>query len=82
MVVERRRPPGETEHQQFYCERCGELVYDKEFDCADIVEHFAQAMEDFWADPQLSTCRCGHRIQKPTPIKRITFEPDVVIERE
>lgn len=83
LVVELRRPPGETEHQQFYCENCNELVYDKEFDCADIVEHFSQAMEEFWADADLSTCKsCGTRAAKPTPIKRIIFEPEVVIERE
>jgi len=83
VVVERRRPPGETEHQQFYCDNCGRLVYDKEFDCKDIVEHFAQSMEEFWADPELSTCKnCGERVPKPTPVKRIIFEPEVVIERE
>jgi 3-hydroxyanthranilate 3,4-dioxygenase len=81
-VVELRRPPGETEHLQFYCESCHQLVYDKEFDCKDIVEHFKHAMEEFWADPELSTCSCGVRVTKPTPIKRITFEPEVVIERE
>ncbi|MHC5002770.1 MAG: 3-hydroxyanthranilate 3,4-dioxygenase [Planctomycetota bacterium] len=83
VVVELRRPAGETEHLQFYCEKCHDLVYDKEFDCRDIVEHFAEAMEAFWADPELSTCRgCGTRVTKPTPIKRIVFEPEVVIERE
>ena len=83
VVVERRRPPGETEHQQFYCEECGELVYDQEFDCKDIVEHFAQAMEAFWNDTEQSTCaNCGTRHTRPTPIRKITFEPTVVIERE
>ncbi|MHC4948565.1 MAG: 3-hydroxyanthranilate 3,4-dioxygenase [Planctomycetota bacterium] len=83
VVVELRRPPGETEHQQFYCEKCNSLVHDQVFDCADIVEHFAQAMDDFWADPELSTCgSCGHRVTKPTPVKRIVFEPEIVIERE
>lgn len=66
LVVERRRPEGETEHLMFFCEKCHGLVYDKEFDCKDIVEHFAQAMEDFWADPKLSTCKaCGTRVTKP-----------------
>ncbi len=70
VVVERRRPPGETEHLIFYCPKCSALVYDKEFDCKDIVEHFSQAMEDFWADPDLSTCReCGTRITKPGPFR-------------
>lgn len=83
MVIEMRRPPGELEHLQFYCEKCHALVYDKCFDCADIVEHFRQAMEDFWADPQLSTCRqCGTRVMKAKPIKRIVFEPEIRIERE
>ncbi len=27
IVVERRRPPGETEHHLFYCYNCGELVH-------------------------------------------------------
>ncbi len=83
VVVERRRPPGEIEHLQFYCENCGELVYDKEFDCKDIVQHFSQAMEEFWADETLSICKgCGTRVAKPTPVKRIVFEPQVKIERE
>ncbi|MCI0362431.1 MAG: 3-hydroxyanthranilate 3,4-dioxygenase [Phycisphaerales bacterium] len=83
MVVERRRPAGETEHLQFYCEKCGSLVEDLEFDCKDIVDHFKQAMEDFWADTRRNTCKkCGTRAGKPKPIKKITFEPKVVIERE
>ena len=83
LVVERRRPPGETEHLQFYCDNCHALVEDIEFDCKDIVVHFRQAMEDFWADPKRSTCKnCGTRVTKPKPIKRITFEPAVKIERE
>jgi 3-hydroxyanthranilate 3,4-dioxygenase len=69
LVVERRRPAGETEHLMFFCEKCEELVYDKEFDCKDIVEHFSRAMEEFWADPKLSTCKtCGTRVMKP-PMK-------------
>ncbi|WP_407116692.1 3-hydroxyanthranilate 3,4-dioxygenase [Bradyrhizobium sp. LMG 9283] len=83
LVVERRRPPGETEHLQFYCDSCHALVEDIEFDCKDIVVHFRRAMEDFWANPDRSTCKsCGTRVTKPKPIKRITFEPAVKIERE
>ena len=67
MVVERNRPVGETEHLIFYCDNCHALVYDKEFDCEDIVQHFSRAMKDFWADPELSTCKaCGTRVPDPT----------------
>jgi len=85
LVVERRRPAGETEHLQWYCEKCHALVEDIEFDCKDIVEHFKQAMADFWADAERCTCKkCGTRVMKAKPIKEITFEPTggVVIERE
>jgi len=66
LVVERRRPQGEPEHLIFFCEKCGSLVYDKVFCCADIVQHFARAMEEFWADPALCTCRtCGTQVKRP-----------------
>lgn len=72
VVVERTRPPGETEHLVFYCEGCGELVEDIEFDCRDIVEHFRDTMEAFWADDARRTCRnCGKRIERPGPCQGI-----------
>ncbi|MCA9286909.1 MAG: 3-hydroxyanthranilate 3,4-dioxygenase [Phycisphaerales bacterium] len=68
VVVERVRPAGELEHVIFYCPKCGELVEDIEFDCKDIVEHFSQAMKDFWADPQRCTCKaCGTKVEAPGP---------------
>ena len=70
VVVERRRPAGEREHVIFYCHNCEALVEDIDFDCADIVNHFSQAMLDFWADDARRTCkRCGHKVQKPEPVK-------------
>ncbi len=70
IVVERRRPPGETEHVIFYCENCEALVEDIHFDCADIVQAFSQAMLDFWNDDARRTCKnCGHKIPKPEPVK-------------
>ena len=83
IVVERNRPEGETEHQQFYCPNCHALAWDEEFDCKDIVEHFSQSMEAFWADPERSTCtHCNTRIDKPAPVARIQTEPEVRIIRE
>jgi len=83
MVIERRRPPGEMEHLQFYCDNCDALVHDLEFDCEDIVEHFSQAMKDFWADEKRSTCgSCGTRVPEGKPVRAITFGEKVVIERE
>ena len=68
LVVERRRPAGEIEHQIFYCESCGTLVHDQAFDCKDIVKHFRDAMEAFWADDTRNACpSCGERVTKPGP---------------
>ena len=70
LVVEKRRPKGETEHVIFYCDRCEALVEDIHFDCADIVEHFSRAMLDFWNDDTRRTCqKCGHKVEKPEPVK-------------
>ncbi|MBA3272514.1 MAG: 3-hydroxyanthranilate 3,4-dioxygenase [Chthoniobacterales bacterium] len=70
VVVERRRPAGETEHVIFYCDKCEALVEDIHFDCADIVQHFSQAMLDFWSDDARRTCpKCGHKVQKAEPVK-------------
>jgi len=70
VVVERVRPAGEMEHLVFYCEKCGELVHDLEFDCKDIVEHFRDTMEAFWKDDRRRTCKkCGTKIEKPGPFE-------------
>src|SRR5216683_937685 len=70
VVVERRRPPGEHEHVIFYCDNCGALVEDIDFDCGDIVEHFSQAMLDFWNDDARRTCKkCGMKVPQPEPVK-------------
>ena len=71
VVVERVRPPGETEHQVFYCEGCGELVHDMEFDCKDIVDHFRQAMEEQGAQPE----------REPEPPVRRGLQPKPPIGR-
>lgn len=70
LVVERRRPAGETEHVIFYCENCAALVEDIHFDCGDIVQHFSQAMLDFWKDDLRRTCKsCGKKVEQPGPTK-------------
>ncbi len=70
MVIKRRRPPGEHEHVIFYCEKCGALVEDIDFDCADIVEHFSKAMLDFWNDDARRTCKkCGTKVPQPQPVR-------------
>lgn len=69
LVIEAQRPPGDLDHQVFYCEKCGELVHDAAFHMNDIVVHFARIMEEFWNRPVADrTCRkCGTVVEKAGP---------------
>jgi len=72
VVVERVRPVGEMEHLVFYCEKCGALVEDIEFDCKDIVVHFRDTMEAFWQDDARRTCKkCATKVERPGPVEAL-----------
>jgi len=66
MVVERKRREDEQDVFVWYCDECGDRVY-------EAVQHFnapgeaiARAYEELKADEQLRTCkRCGTRIPAP-----------------
>ena len=46
------------------------IVEDIHFDCGDIVQHFSQAMKDFWADDARRTCKkCGTKVPEPDSVK-------------
>jgi 3-hydroxyanthranilate 3,4-dioxygenase len=67
VVVERRRPRGEDDHIRFYCDKCGEIVHDEQFELADIHHQLKRLMEDFWSDATMRTCmQCGGVLQPPT----------------
>jgi 3-hydroxyanthranilate 3,4-dioxygenase len=68
MVVERKRPEGQNDHLRYYCEKCGEILYDPEFYLTDIVKQLKPLMDSFWGDESLRTCKkCGTVMQPPVP---------------
>ncbi|MCK6456318.1 MAG: 3-hydroxyanthranilate 3,4-dioxygenase [Phycisphaerae bacterium] len=70
MVVERQRPAGMKDHLRFYCDSCGAVVHEPEFDLKDIVNQLKKIMEEFWAagNESLRTCKkCGAVLKPPTP---------------
>lgn len=72
MVVERQRPEGMRDHLRFYCDKCGAVVYEPEFDLKDIVNQLKTIMEAFWSDASkaLRTCKkCGTEMSKPAPAR-------------
>lgn len=83
LVVERRRPQGEDDGLRFYCDRCGAVVYEEQFELKDIAAQLRQLMDNFWSDATLRTCvQCGQVVQPPSgaasaPPKELAFPRDL-----
>ena len=60
LVIERVRRAGELDGFQWYCERCGQLLYEELFELTDIEKQFPPVFERFFASAARRTCaRCG-----------------------
>jgi 3-hydroxyanthranilate 3,4-dioxygenase len=59
LVIERARRADELDGFQWYCERCGRLLYEEFFELTDIEKQFPPVFERFFADRAKRTCaRC------------------------
>lgn len=69
MVVERQRPAGMKDHLRFYCERCGAIVHEPEFDMKDIVNQLKTIMEAYWSPGNTAqrTCKKCGTVMEPPP---------------
>ncbi|MBS0578460.1 MAG: 3-hydroxyanthranilate 3,4-dioxygenase [Proteobacteria bacterium] len=60
LVIERARRAGERDGFQWYCERCGQRLYEEFFELTDIEKQFPPVFERFFASEDRRTCRhCG-----------------------
>lgn len=60
LVVERRRRAGELDGFQWYCERCGNRLYEEFFELTDIEKQFPALFERFYGNLERRTCaQCG-----------------------
>ena len=60
LVIERARRAGELDGFQWYCERCGHLLYEEYFELTDIEKQFPPVFERFFSSAARRTCaRCG-----------------------
>jgi len=65
LVIERARRPGELDGFQWYCERCGQLLYQEYFELTDIEKQFPPVFERFFASRDKRTCtRCGAVLER------------------
>jgi 3-hydroxyanthranilate 3,4-dioxygenase len=60
LVVEQPRAFTETHHLRWYCRGCGAIVYDAEFQPADIGKQIKAIIETFKGSTEKRTCKgCG-----------------------
>ncbi|MFI4913972.1 MAG: 3-hydroxyanthranilate 3,4-dioxygenase [Steroidobacterales bacterium] len=69
LVVERRRRPGELDGLQWYCERCGNRLYEEFFALTNIETQLQPVFNRFFGSLSLRTCkRCGAVMDPPAAV--------------
>ena len=64
LVIERARRTGELDGFQWYCERCGHLLYEEFFELTDIEKQFPPVFERFFASAARRTCSRCHTVME------------------
>jgi 3-hydroxyanthranilate 3,4-dioxygenase len=66
LVIERKRREGEKDGLMWFCEKCGNKLYDEYFKLENIVSQLPPIMEHFYQSEVLRTCKkCGTVMQPP-----------------
>ena len=69
LVVEKKRKGEELDGFQWYCENCGNKLYEEYFHLKDIVSQLPPIMEKFYSSVELRTCKeCGAVMEPPQKI--------------
>ncbi len=64
LVIEHKRPVTDFDSLRWYCEGCGEPLHEASFHLTDIVGQLREAIQAFWADDTLRTCKkCDHYLE-------------------
>ncbi|MCS7084622.1 MAG: 3-hydroxyanthranilate 3,4-dioxygenase [Bacteroidia bacterium] len=65
LVVEQLRPTGMLDGLAWYCEKCGEKLYEEYFVLKSVEKDFPPVFERFFSDLSKRTCRaCGSVMEK------------------
>lgn len=60
IVLEQPRPAESQDRLRWYCQKCGEVVYEASFHCTDLGTQIKEAVNDFKADDGKRKCKyCG-----------------------
>lgn len=66
LVLERYRREGEQDGFLWFCENCGNKLYEEYVELTDIVQQLPVIMNNFWENEERRTCdNCGEVLQPP-----------------
>ncbi len=66
LVIERKRETKELDGFQWYCENCGEKLYEEFEYVTDIVKQLPPIFERFYDNAEHCTCKkCGTKMERP-----------------
>jgi 3-hydroxyanthranilate 3,4-dioxygenase len=66
LVIEKQRAETELDGFVWFCEDCGEKLYEEYFHLTNIVTQLPPVFERFYENQEHSTCKkCGKRVLKP-----------------
>lgn len=66
LVIEKKRSEDELDGFVWFCEDCGEKLYEEYFHLTNIVTQFPPIFERFYANEEHTTCKkCGKRVLDP-----------------
>ncbi len=66
LVIERYRHEHENDGFQWYCENCGNKLYEEYFELTDIVKQLPVVMKNFYDSKEHRTCKkCGTVMEVP-----------------
>jgi 3-hydroxyanthranilate 3,4-dioxygenase len=66
LVIERYRKPNELDGFMWFCENCGNKLYEEFIPVSDIVKQLPEVMNKFYASTNLRCCKkCGAVMEPP-----------------
>jgi len=66
LVIERYRKAGENDGFMWFCENCGNKLYETYFELTNIETQLPKVMKHFYDSEDLRTCKkCGTTMEKP-----------------
>jgi len=66
LVVERKRTPGEMDGFLWFCENCGNKLYEEYMQLTNIVTQLPPIFDRFYSTAEHCTCtKCGTKMERP-----------------